>query len=109
MLDCACPKWKENVAFALKQEDSQAIDQALVNVRHSRLRMLEMKKEILTAWERQNSALEVFESALEASARRLTLKNDGTEEEEELWAKPHSSRATQQGSPLSAPVAEEGL
>ena len=89
LLDRACPNWKENVSFALKQTDPRAIDQALENVRLSRQRMIRQKQEILSAWERQNAALEVFETALQASAELSTTKHEsdqcdgfGVQEEE---------------------------
>mmetsp|Transcript_21972 Transcript_21972/g.38690 ORF Transcript_21972/g.38690 Transcript_21972/m.38690 type:complete len:375 (+) Transcript_21972:2-1126(+) len=75
MLDVACPNWKENIAFALRQQDSSQIQEALRNVRESRNRMENTKKAILGAWERQDVALELFETALLASANRLKSEN----------------------------------
>jgi hypothetical protein len=71
LLDVACPSWKENVAFTLRQKDPDAILNALDNVRESRYRMERTKQLILEAWERQNAALELFEATLVASANRL--------------------------------------
>jgi hypothetical protein len=74
LLDRSCPNWKENILFALRQDDPEMIEQALENVQKSRQRMLEMRPTFLVAWERQNAALEIFETALEASASRMKAR-----------------------------------
>jgi len=70
-LQRSCPNWKENIYFALLQKDPNEIQEALENVRHSRMRMRATKQKILVAWESKNVTLEVFESALIKSASRL--------------------------------------
>lgn len=75
MLKQACPNWKENVSFALLQDDNEAIRHALDNVQKSRRHLLKVRQQILNAWERQNAALEVFETALEVSSQRLNAKS----------------------------------
>ena len=69
-LGLACPNWKENIAFALFQKDNGGLTEALENVKKSRNRMLERKRKLLEAWERQDMALQVFESALSTSLDR---------------------------------------
>jgi hypothetical protein len=75
-LQLACPNWKENVSFAFFQKDKNNVLDALENVRKSRERMLETKRKILEAWERQHMALDVFEGALGASLDRLKSRDD---------------------------------
>ena len=70
----ACPEWKENILFALHQENKGSVHEALDNVRRAKQRMLETKRKILEAWERQNLALGVFENALNTSLVRLDEK-----------------------------------
>ena len=53
------------------QKDPNEIQEALENVRLSRIRMQAQRKRILDAWECKNVALEVFETALKTSAARL--------------------------------------
>jgi hypothetical protein len=71
-IERSCPSWKENVTFALRQKDPDAIQNALQSLKESRERMQLMKQRILQTWERQSMTLDVFEAALEASAARLT-------------------------------------
>jgi hypothetical protein len=82
LLDRTCPKWKENVPFALKQDDSQVIEEAMANVCQLSQCKPVMKQEILTVSERQNAALEVFELAMEASSKQPILKIDGVDGKE---------------------------
>jgi hypothetical protein len=84
LLQRSCPNWKENISFALLQKDPNDIQEALENVRQSRMRLHATRQKILDAWESKNLALEVFESALVKSAARLKLdtsisnqENDG--------------------------------
>jgi hypothetical protein len=81
-LQRSCPVWKENISFALQQKDPQVLQEALRNVRESRNRMEIMKEKILDAWESQNAALEVFEAALCASAKRLKSPSETTPQRE---------------------------
>ena len=70
-LQMACPSWKENISFALFQEDESAVLDALTNISNARRRMEQTKQKIMEAWERQQIALEVFETALNGSLNRL--------------------------------------
>jgi len=76
LLERSCPNWKENIYFALMQKDPNEIQEALENVRLSRIRMQAQRKRILDAWECKNVALEVFETALKTSAARLKNSDD---------------------------------
>ena len=80
-LEHSCPNWKENIYFALLQKDPNDIQEALVNVRQSRIRMQAQRKIILDAWEGKNVALEVFESALKKSAARLNSDDSSTSQQ----------------------------
>ena len=80
-LQTACPNWKENIAFALHQRDEYDVHEALESVRMKRKKMAEIKEKILEAWERQNLALDVFETALSKSLTKLS--NAKTERPEE--------------------------
>ena len=75
----ACPEWKENILFALHQDHKGSVHEALDNVRRAKQRMLETKRKILEAWERQNLALGVFENALNTSLVRLDEKTQKDE------------------------------
>ena len=66
----SAPEWKENCIFAFHQKNPATIDKALDNIRKKRRRMEEMKQVLLDAWEREDTALEVFENALEKSSAR---------------------------------------
>jgi hypothetical protein len=72
-LQKACPNWKENVTYALHQQDEDHVREALEKVRKSRERMAETRRKILEAWERQQVALDVFETALNASLTRIKV------------------------------------
>jgi hypothetical protein len=72
-LQKACPNWKENVTYALHQQDEDHVREALEKVRESRGRMAETKRKIFEAWERQQVALDVFETALHASLTRIKV------------------------------------
>ena len=69
-LQKSAPNWKENIAFSFHQKNPVMIDEALDNIRKKRRRMEEMKQLLLDAWEREDTALEVFENALEKSSAR---------------------------------------
>jgi hypothetical protein len=70
-LERACANWKENIAFAFMQKDKGDLAAAIENVKNSRRQMLERKRKLLEAWDRQNMALEVFENALSTSLDRI--------------------------------------
>lgn len=69
-LQKAVPEWKENIAFSFHQKDTVAIEEALTIIREKRHRMNIMKKLLFEAWEREDTALEVFEETLASSATR---------------------------------------
>jgi hypothetical protein len=75
-LQRSCPNWKENIAFALDQDDADVVNEALLNVKRSRERMKATKQKILEAWERQQMALDVFETALTKSLDRIITNED---------------------------------
>merc|ERR1712238_401253 len=85
-LQRSCPNWKENIHFALLQKDPNEINEALENVRRSKMRMRVAKQKLLVAWESKNVTLEVFESALIKSAARLNSDSStsGHEDDAEI-------------------------
>lgn len=72
-LERLCPNWRENLSFAMKQNDADEIKAALEKVRLKRAQMLEQKRRIVDAWERQDSVLELFEKGLNSSLGRLDV------------------------------------
>jgi hypothetical protein len=91
-LEMACPNWRENVSYALFQKDEDQVREALDGVRKSKERMEETKKKILEAWQRQQYALEVFETALNASFDRLATRNNNTKSELEVGSEGHFAK-----------------
>jgi hypothetical protein len=81
LLQRSCPNWKENISFALLQKDPNEIQDALENVRQSKMRLQATRQKILDAWESKNVALEVFESALVKSAARLKVDTSTSNQE----------------------------
>jgi hypothetical protein len=71
LLEVVCPGWKENVAFSMKQNDEAEVRVALEQVQTKRRQMVEFKRRILDAWEKQDMTLDVFERSLSASLGRL--------------------------------------
>lgn len=69
-LQKACPDWKENVAFAMKQQNKREISEALDKVRQRREQMKLVKAKLLEAWKQQMTTLDVFEESLSESLRR---------------------------------------
>jgi hypothetical protein len=78
-LQKSCPNWRENIVFALDQHDADVVNEALLNVKRSRERMEATKRKILEAWERQQVALDVFETALTKSLDRIVTTEDNRE------------------------------
>ncbi|KAI2506789.1 hypothetical protein MHU86_7684 [Fragilaria crotonensis] len=69
-IEKACPNWKENVRFALHQRTEDDISIALDNIRASRARLDKMKEEFVSALQRQQTVLQLFEMTLSASLKR---------------------------------------
>lgn len=71
ILETACPNWKENVAFAMKQVERGNVVAALERIRKTRTMLLEQKQRCLQKWEEETYVLEVFERGLVLSLDRL--------------------------------------
>lgn len=78
LLERACPNWKENLAFCMKQTKDD-VRLALEQVRRKRRQRIELKCKILEAWERHDAVLCFFEQALNTSLTR-SLPPEATDE-----------------------------
>jgi len=70
-IESSCPNWRENIAFALNQRDTDDLAGALERVRESRARLLRTKAALLKVAEQREAALDVFEAALRQSMSRF--------------------------------------
>jgi hypothetical protein len=71
ILEAACPNWKENIIFALFQQESEDVHEALERVKRSKAKLLRVKQEIMESAQRQEAVLNVFEDALRTSLSRV--------------------------------------
>lgn len=71
ILEAACPSWKENIIFALLQQESEDVHEALERVKRSKAKLLRVKQEIMESAQRQEAVLNVFEDALRTSLSRV--------------------------------------
>uniref|UniRef100_A0A7S4SC68 Uncharacterized protein n=1 Tax=Ditylum brightwellii TaxID=49249 RepID=A0A7S4SC68_9STRA len=69
LIEEACPNWKENIRFALCQKDKSTLLDALENVRCSRDKLEDAKRQIMHSWERREYVLELYELSLTESLR----------------------------------------
>ena len=79
-IEGACPNWKENIRFALRQRGGDDINGALENIRESKAKLDKMKEEFLSAWKRQQTVLQLYEMSLAASLER---SNGGSGEQQQ--------------------------
>lgn len=82
-IEMVCPNWKENITFALVQKDPTTIQQALQSLREYRESIKVMTQRIQDTLERRCMALDMYETALEASAARLTTASTTRQNEED--------------------------
>lgn len=72
LLDTECPKWRENVAYALlQQHDGDDLREALESVHQKQADLNRTKEIFLKTLVRQKTVLSVFEDALSQSLSRL--------------------------------------
>eukprot|EP00934_Nitzschia_sp_Nitz4_P004716 Nitzschia sp. Nitz4//scaffold153_size53422//23345//26810//NITZ4_006762-RA/size53422-augustus-gene-0.49-mRNA-1//-1//CDS//3329537265//4706//frame0 len=71
LLSRGCPEWKENMAFAMYQQDPVAIGQALDNVMEKRNALLDWQRRMMESFQAQKEALNVLEEGLKRSLGRL--------------------------------------
>jgi hypothetical protein len=76
ILEAACPSWKENIIFALFQQESEDVHEALERVKRSKAKLLRVKQEIMASAQRQEAVLNVFEDALRTSLSRVQGSNE---------------------------------
>jgi hypothetical protein len=76
-LEKAAPEWKdsEHIVFSFHEKDPTTIEEALSNIKLKRVRLDAMKKLLLDAWESEDTALHVFQEALEFSGVRAHEKS----------------------------------
>lgn len=70
-----CPEWKENVCFAMHQNDEASLAGALQAVKRERGRLSRGRLLLEKLINRHQSALSVFEEALNSSLERLASPN----------------------------------
>jgi hypothetical protein len=71
ILEATCPNWKENIIFALFQQESEDVHEALERVKRSKAKLLRVKQEIMDSAQRQEAVLDIFEDALRSSLSRV--------------------------------------
>ncbi len=82
VLDKACPCWRENLAFCMKQ-NKEDIRAALKRVQEKQKLMHDYKRRIIEAWERQEAVLSLFEQGLNSSLGRFSPLYSEMENEED--------------------------
>lgn len=70
-IEGACPKWRDNIRFALAHKGETEIGQALERVQRSMQALQATKQKVSTLWSRQEVVLKLFEMSLSASLSRL--------------------------------------
>ncbi len=93
-IEAACPKWRDNIRFALAHRGEAEIRQALERVQLSMQALQATKEKVSTVWNRQEVVLKLFEMSLSASLSRLDRP-----EEESLQSA--STKETTSGKPTS--------
>ena len=69
-IEAGCPSWRENVRFAILQEDPVNLQDALDSVQISKGRLISRKKELLAAFGRLEAVLGLYETSLSTSLDR---------------------------------------
>ena len=72
LIEAVCPKWRDNIRYALAQRGPEEIRQALEGVRRSMKNLQATKEKVITIWKRQEVVLQLFEMSLSASLSRLS-------------------------------------
>lgn len=96
-IEAACPKWRDNIRFALAHRGEAEIRQALERVQRSMQALQATKEKISLVWNRQEVVLKLFEMSLSASLSRLeqpgeeSLQNESTKETANLSKKEPAS------------------
>jgi hypothetical protein len=70
-LDSTCPKWQENVLFALHQDSVSDVQEAIDGVTHAQFKLRRLKEAMVKAIEAQEEVLAVFHEALTQSLTRF--------------------------------------
>lgn len=107
MLETTCPNWKENIIFALRQQETEDTNEALENVKQSRKKLARMKQQVLEAVQRRETVLSLFEDALQTSLLRMPVPsqeegdNNGFCPTQALESPPRMSVFSEEKSPRS--------
>jgi hypothetical protein len=80
-MEAVCPNWRENIRFALIQQDSCDVESALQQVRQSKAKLERLKEQVMAAWKRQEAVLELYEMSLTESMKRLEERANDDETE----------------------------
>lgn len=70
-IEAVCPKWRDNIRYALAQRGEPEIRQALERVQRSMKILHATKERVSAVWKRQEAVLQLFETAMLASLSRL--------------------------------------
>jgi hypothetical protein len=71
-IEAVCPKWRDNIRYALAQRGPAEISQALEGVRRSMKNLQATKEKVTAVWKRQEVVLQLFEMSLSTSLSRLS-------------------------------------
>jgi hypothetical protein len=100
ILEEACPRWKENVAYVMFQNEVEDVRRAMEQVQESKNKLLRVKHELLHAVSKKETVLSVFEDCLTQSLRRF----EETEAVQEGFLLSQSSESRRQRSVLSEQI-----
>lgn len=70
-IEAVCPRWRDNIRYAVAQRGPAEIRQALERVRCSMNNLQNTKQKVSIVWKRQEVVLQLFEMSLSASLSRL--------------------------------------
>jgi hypothetical protein len=71
LIEKICPQWKENIRFALSHRKRDELQSALERVCRSRHKLSSVRETITTSSDRHDAVLDLFETTLRQSLRRL--------------------------------------
>lgn len=104
-IEAVCPKWRDNIRYALAQRGPSEIRQALERVRRSMTNLQSTKEKVSAVWKRQEVVLQLFEMSLSASLSRLSpdsqSRTDASDDEQVLLTRPfHAAKEANALSPI---------
>lgn len=99
-IEAVCPKWRDNIRYALAHRGPAEIRQALDRARRSMTNLKRTEEKVSLVWQRQRVVLELFESSLSASLSRLTTVDDSSDESDERCLAVQQNKETTVLSPI---------